>query len=115
MPFSLQGNGIGNWTYLENSFFIPETSTRLTAGVSFGTKQIFGKNVVCFIGGFEQKITNNLSYISDWYSGDNALGIFSTGISYNLPQNIIFYGGYQIPNSKQIARNSFIIEIAKIF
>jgi hypothetical protein len=115
MPFSLQGNGIGNWTYLENSFFIPESGTRLTAGISFGTKQIFGKDTICFIGGFEQKITNNLSYISDWYSGNNTLGVFSTGISYALPKDIVFYGGYQIPNSKKIARNGFIIEIAKIF
>jgi len=115
IPFSLQGNGIGNWTYLENSFFIPQSDTRLTGGISFGTKQIFGSDVVCFIGGFEQKITDKLSYIGDWYSGNNALGVFSTGISYNLPKNVIFYGGYQIPNSKKIARNGFIIEIAKIF
>ena len=67
------------------------------------------------MGGFEQKITNNLSYISDWYSGNNALGVFSTGVSYVLPKDIVFYGGYQIPNSKKIARNGFIIEIAKIF
>lgn len=115
IPFSLQGQGVGHWIYSAASITIPQSNSRFTAGVSSGTKQIFGKNVTCFIGGFEQKITKNLTFINDWYSGNHAMGIFATGFSYPLPYELIFFGGYQIPNSKKVGRNSFVIEIAKIF
>ncbi len=114
-PISLQGNGVGHWIYGAGNISIPQSGTRLTAGISSGTKQIFGESVTCFIGGFEQKITNDLSFISDWYSGDHTLGILATGFSYPLPQEFMFYGGYQIPNSKNVGKNSFLIEISKIF
>ena len=47
--FSLQGNGIGVWGYSHLSGKIPKTKTRLTAGISVGHKQLFGKNTVHFI------------------------------------------------------------------
>lgn len=115
IPFSLQGNGVGNWTYISGNFTLPQTSSRITMGISSGSKQIFGENATCFIGGFEQKITNKLSFINDWYSGESALGIFATGISYNFPQDFALFGGYQIPNSKKVGRNSVVIEVAKTF
>ncbi|OFW79825.1 MAG: hypothetical protein A3D15_00475 [Alphaproteobacteria bacterium RIFCSPHIGHO2_02_FULL_40_34] len=115
IPISLQGQGIGHWIYSSGSIIIPQSNTRLTAGISNGTKQIFGESVTCFIGGFEQKITDDFSLIADWYSGNHALGILATGFSYAFPQDFAFYGGYQIPNSKNVGRNSFVIEIAKTF
>ena len=115
IPFSLQGNGVGHWLYSAASVTLPQSNTRFTTGISNGSKQIFGGNVTCFIGGFEQKITSDFSFISDWYSGNHSLGIWATGFSYALPQDFVFYGGYQIPNSKKVGRNSFVIEVAKIF
>lgn len=114
-PFSLQGNGVGHWIYTSGNITLPQTNTRLTAGISSGTKQIFGESATCFIGGFEQKITNDLNFIADWYSGNHAMGILAAGINYSLPQDFIFYGGYQIPNSKTVGRNSFIVEVSRIF
>jgi hypothetical protein len=115
LPFSLQGEGMGHWIYSAASITLPQTNSRFTAGISNGTKQIFGESVTCFMGGFEQKVTNDFSLISDWYSGDHALGILAAGFSYAFPQDFTFYGGYQIPNSKNVGRNSFVIEVAKIF
>ena len=115
VPFSLQGNGVGNWLYVEPSFYVSQTSTRITGGISYGTKQIFGEEVVCFLGGFEQKVTAKINFIGDWYSGNHALGIFANGFSYQFPRDLTFYAGYQIPNSKEVGRNSFVIEVAKIF
>ncbi len=115
LPISLQGNGSGHWLYGASSITLPQTNTRLTAGFSSGTKQMFGKNVNAFMGGIEQKITNDFSLIGDWYSGHQNWGLAALGFSYALPQDFTFYGGYQIPNSKRSGRNSFVIEIAKIF
>lgn len=113
--FSLQNNGVGNWLYIEPSFLIYQTGTRLTGGITYGTKQIFGEEIICFLGGFEQKITSKLNFIGDWYSGDHAMSIFANGFSYQFPKDLSFYWGYQIPNSKKVGRNSFVVEVAKIF
>ncbi|HLD76632.1 MAG TPA: hypothetical protein VI861_00715, partial [Rickettsiales bacterium] len=115
VPVSLQGNGVGNWVYVEPSFYLPQTNTRLTGGITHGTKQIFGEDIICFLGGFEQKITPKINFIGDWYSGNHALGIFANGFSYQFPKDLAFYVGYQIPNSKKVGRNSFVFEVAKIF
>lgn len=114
-PFSLQGNGVGHWIYSLASIYFPQSGSRFSGGISSGSKQIFGQNAASFIGSFEQKITQDLSFISDWYSGNHTMGILASGFSYNLPQGFVFYGGYQIPNSKKVGRNSFVIEIARIF
>lgn len=115
IPISLNNNGVGNWTYVENSLYINNTKTRITGGVSYGTKQIFGKEIICFLGGFEQKINDRLNIIGDWYSKNHNLGIAALGLSYAAPDNLTFYGGLQIPNNKTIGRQSIIFEIAKIF
>jgi hypothetical protein len=112
---SVQGNGVGNWTYAAANFTIPQSQTRLTIGGSQGTKQIFDRNSTALMLGFEQKITNKLSYVGDWYSGKNALGIFASALSYNFPNDLILFAGYQVANSTRIARNGFIIEVAKLF
>jgi len=115
IPISLNDNGVGNWTYAENSLYLNKTKTRVTGGVSYGTKQIFGKEIICFLGGFEQKINDRINIIGDWYSKNHNLGIAALGLSYAAPENLTFYGGLQFPNNKTIGRQSVIFEIAKIF
>lgn len=113
---SLQGNGVGNWTYAAANFTIPQSQTRLTIGVSRGNKQIFDYEVTALMLGFEQKITNKLSYVGDWYGGKkNALGIFASALSYNFENDLTLFAGYQVANSKRTARNGFIVEVAKLF
>lgn len=116
MLFSLEGQGVGNWTYAHLSGRVPKLNTRLTAGMTYGTKQVFGQETTAFIAGVEQPITKKLNIIGDWYSGDEHwAGYLITGFSYALPKNTTLYAGYQIPNSPQVGSSGFVIEIAKIF
>lgn len=115
VPISLQGKGAGGWGYSHLSGRLPHLNTRLTAGISGGTEILFGRDVVTFIGGFEQPITKDLTLIADWYSGRNALGFFIPGFSYAFSQNITGYFGFQIPNRSQNGRSGFVFEIATIF
>lgn len=113
---SVQGNGVGNWSYAAGNFTIPQSGTCLTAGISYGTKQIFDRTTTALMLGFEQKITDKLSYVGDWYSGSrNPMGIFASALSYNFPDDLVVFAGYQVANSNRIARNGFIVEIAKTF
>lgn len=115
-PISLQGGGVGHWVYSTLNLEIPQTQTTLTAGISSGSKQIFGRNTTSFIGGFEQKIAGKLTFLGDWYSNNNHnLGIGALAFGYYFSKNLIFYGGYQIANRQQEKLNSYVIEIATIF
>lgn len=116
MLLGLEGNGVGNWTYAHLSGRVPKLNTRLTAGISYGTKQVFGQETTAFIGGIEQPITKKFTLISDWYSGsEHFAGYLITGFSYALPKSTTLYAGYQIPNSSKVSNPGFVIELAKIF
>ena len=113
---SLQGNGMGNWSFVTLSGRLPKLNTRLTGGYSYGTKDIFGKDTGCFIGAIEQPVTKKFSIIADWYSGkEHFAGFLIPGISYSFPKNVNIYAGYQIPNSPENSPSGFVIELAKIF
>ncbi|MFA7658212.1 MAG: hypothetical protein WCY19_02130 [Candidatus Gastranaerophilaceae bacterium] len=112
----LEGNGVGNWTYAHLSGRVPKLNTRLTAGVSYGTRQVFGQETTAFIAAVEQPVTKKLSLIGDWFSGDEHwAGYLIVGASYALPKNTTIYAGYQIPNSPKVGTSGFVIEVAKIF
>jgi hypothetical protein len=112
----LEGNGVGNWAYDHLSGRVPKVNTRLTAGMSYGTKQVFGENSVCFIAAVEQPVTKKLGLIGDWYSGDEHFaGFLIVGVSYVLPKNSTLYAGYQIPNTPSNGSSGLVIQVAKIF
>lgn len=114
--FGIQGNGVGNWTYTHLSGRVPKLNTRLTAGISYGTRQVFGKETTAFIGGIEQPVTKKLTLLTDWFSGsEHFAGFLITGFSYALPKNTTLYAGYQFPNSPNVGASGFVIELAKIF
>lgn len=112
----LEGNGVGNWTYAHLSGRVPKANTRLSAGVSYGGRQVFGENSVSFIAAVEQPVTKKLSLIGDWMSGNETWGgVLIVGASYELPKNTTLYAGYQIPNNPQISDPGFVIQLAKKF
>lgn len=112
----VEGNGVGNWTYAHLSGRVPKLNTRLTAGVSYGGRQIFGINTVSFIGAVEQPVTKKLTLLADWYSGgEHFAGFLIVGGSYAFPKNTTLYVGYQLPNTPRNGVSGFVIELAKIF
>jgi len=114
--FGLEGNGVGNWTYATLSGRVPKINTRLTAGMSYGTRQIFGQETTAFIAGVEQPVTKKFSLIGDWYSGsEHWAGYLIVGGSYAFPKDTTLYTGYQIPNSPNVGGSGFVVELAKIF
>ena len=116
VPIQIEGHSsVGSWTFGHLSGRIPVLKTRITAGVSAGTRQIFGRNAVSFIGAYEQPITKRLALQGDWFSGTNFLGYFIPGCSYVLPGNFILYAGYQIPNSRRVGRSGLVLELQRYF
>jgi len=112
----LEGNGVGNWTYGHLSGRVPKLNTRLTAGLSYGGRQVFGENAVAFIAAVEQPVTKKFSLIGDWYSGsEHWAGLLIVGGSYALPKRTTIYAGYQIPNDPKSNPSGFVLQIGKLF
>lgn len=114
LPISLQGDGVGNWSYSHLSVRIPKVKTRLTGGVSVGTRQIFGRNAIAFIGGVEQPVIKRVNIIADWYSGTHNLGLFITGVSVAFPEDTHLYVGYQIQNTDRSGSQGLVVELSKL-
>jgi hypothetical protein len=114
-PISFQGRGVGAWVYSHLSSRLPTLKTRLTAGISGGTENLFGRDTVHFIGGYEQPITKRFSLIGDWFSGTHANGFFIPGFSFALTKSTNIYFGYQVPNNTKCGRSGIVFELAKFF
>lgn len=115
IPVSLRGSGVGGYSYSHLSTRLPRIKTRITSGVLIGTTVLLGRDVVAYIGGVEQPITKKLNLLLDYTSGNHSNGLLIGGFSYQLPANLIFISGYQIPNNRQSAKKGFVIEVAKYF
>ncbi len=115
VPFSLRGKGVGNWGYAHFSGTVPKVKTRLAAGLSAGTEQVFGRNVVSFIATYEQPITKKLELIGDWYSGTHNRGFLITGFGYEISKHLDISVGYQIPNNKKCGRSGFVMQLEMKF
>lgn len=116
MLLGLEGNGVGNWTYAHLSGRVPKLNTRLTAGVSYGGRQVFGENSFSFITGIEQPVTKKFTALADWYSGsEHWAGYLIVGGSYALPRKTTLYAGYQIPNGPNVGVGGFVIQLSKLF
>lgn len=50
------------------------------------------------IAGYEQPLSNKLSFIVDWASGDNRFGYISPALNVTMPRHGALSGGYAIAN-----------------
>lgn len=111
VPLSLSGRGVGSWTYAVTSLRLPVTRTRFTAGVSYGTEQIFGYRTLHGLFGVEQPLTERVSLIADWFSGRHDLAALVTGLQWNASHGLVVIVGYKFPNVKRAGPPSALCEI----
>lgn len=125
--FSLQGRGLGFWSYGHLSGRLP----RLTAGLSYGTEQAFGFRTVSrptigpaatgkdelrplrplsLIAGLEQPLVGRLSFIADWFSGTHDLAALITALQYDT-HRVTYITGFKRANNPSSGVNALIIEV----
>jgi hypothetical protein len=114
LPVSLQQRNVGLWSYGHISLRVPRLNTRLTCGLNYGSKLIFGRQSFAVITGLEQPLGKRVSLLADWYSGTHSLGLLITGVSVALPRDTTAYLGVQIPNNAQCGRSGLVFELSKL-
>jgi hypothetical protein len=115
VPISLQGQGVGSWSYGHLSGRIPKLDTRLTIGSNFGTKQLFGRNQVSVLAGIEHPITKKLTFVADWFSGTHNFASLAAGFQYNFNPRTAIVLAYKLPNNSRSQTPAVIIEFVKHF
>ncbi len=115
LPASLSDGSVGTWTYGVASARVPGLKTRLTAGPSYGTRQIFGRTALSAIVGVEQPLTPRLSLVADWFSGGHDLGALVPGVQINASHALIVIAGVKLPNSERAGPISALLEVTYEF
>lgn len=118
VPVSLEGGGPGSWLFSSASVRLPRLATRLTAGPTYGTPQLFGKEKLGVMAGIEQPLggafRRRVSIVADWYSGRHDLAAAIPALQFNLPRDWIFITGYKVPNRGAATERAFVVEVAGI-
>ena len=118
VPVSLDGGGAGSWIFSSGSVRLPQLQTRLTAGPTYGTPQLFGKEKLGMMAGIEQPLggafRRRVSLVADWYSGRHDLAAAIPAIQFNLPRDWIFITGYKLPNRGAATERALVLEVAGI-
>lgn len=111
--FSLDRAAVGGWGYAHASVRIPRLHTRLTAGLSYASPLLFGEgsNPWSFMAGVEQPITDWLWLVTDWYSGDHALGAFIPAVQFNIRERVALILGFKRDNNRSEPRDGLIAEV----
>jgi hypothetical protein len=118
---SLEAKGLGYWVYTHLSFRLPKLATRLTAGISHGSKVLFLKdNATSFIAAVEQPVPwlHGLTLTAEWFSGSHDLSNFIVGAAYHPDPRLIFVLGYKIPTKDRhftTEEQALVFEIGAFF
>lgn len=110
MIISTTGRGVGNFTYGHGSFRLPRAGTRITAGISGGTDELFKKDTVHFIGAVEHKLGKKWMVTAEWFSGRHDFGFLTPGVLYHPSPNTVVVVGYKIPNHASNGEPGFVFE-----
>jgi hypothetical protein len=120
---SFEGKGTGVWTYAHLSVRLPVLHTRVAAGISKGSRQIFGGTSeafistenINFIGSVEHPITKNFGVVLEWFSGKHEMGDLVPGVIFHTKELVMILG-YKIGNGDGNAGgNGIIFEIGRTF
>ena len=111
MPITSQARTLGSWSYAEFSGRLPKLGTRITAGINYGTKQIFNRNQFSYMLGYEHNLNKHWMLQGDWFSGTHGQSAFIPGIVYIFNNGTMLSFGYQIPNPHAQTSAGFIFEL----
>lgn len=114
----------GLFSYAHLSMRVPRLRTRLTGGLSYGTPHFFGFRYtrlpgesrpsrqettrMSMMAGVEQPLTEHLSLVADWFSGNHAQGALIAGFQYDWgPQALLL--AYKRANG-DAAKDALVLE-----
>jgi hypothetical protein len=114
-PFSLSGRGAGGWGYSNLSARLPKARTRITAGPSYGSSQIFGTRTYSTMVGVEQPIAKKWTLVADWFSGTHELAAGIGGVAWLPRRDLLVILAYKVPNNARSGKPAPLLEVTYTF
>ena len=114
LPVSLTGKGDGLWNYAQVAWRLPVVRTRLMAGLSNGTRNLFGKRTTHMIASFEQPLAGHWNLLGEWWSGTHDFADFVPGLNYHWGTNVVIVG-YKVSNIPGSTGDGLILEFGRTF
>ncbi len=109
--FNTRGKGVGVFGYTHGSLVLPKVKTRLTGGVSAGTNELFKRNTVHAVAGWEQPILKHrLYFIGEWFAGRHDFGFVSNGLLWHPKKDHVIVVAYKIPNTSRNGKSGLVVE-----
>ena len=112
LHWSLRGRGADVWSYGQGAVTVPRLGTRLMAGVSHGTPQVFGKRSAHFIGSYEQPLGKHVALLGEWWAGRHEFGDFVPGFNVHAGPWVLV-GGYKFSNKPGTVTDGIIVEVGR--
>ncbi len=100
---SVRDGSFGGWMYAIPSIRLPGLHTRVSAGVSFATEQMYGagRNEFSFAASIEQPLpignVHGLSLVAEWFSGSHDLSNLIVGATWHAHPALLLVAGWKIP------------------
>ncbi|MBM3798339.1 MAG: hypothetical protein FJW31_30850 [Acidobacteria bacterium] len=110
-PLSLSGRGVGGWGFSNFSVRAPGVRTRVTAGPSYGSSQIFGRRTYSTMVGLEQPLSKKFSLAADWFSGTHDLAAAIGGVAWHPTPQLVVIFAYKVPNNAASWKPASLIEL----
>lgn len=107
IPVRNRSYNVGNYFYAQASKTF-KSKTRLTGGGYYFTKNVV--STAARVGGqfgFEQPITSKFGFATDWFTGKNSAGYFTSGFNFKPHPKVTSYVGYSIGNANASKGNHF--------
>lgn len=114
-PVSLSGHGVGHWLYGNISVKAARAGTRVTAGPSHGSRQMFGRDTYSTMIGIEQPLNKRFSIICDAYTGTHDLGAAIFAIGYHPNPDFMLIAGWKAANNAASGKPAFMVEVTYMF
>jgi hypothetical protein len=114
IPINSRDNQL-SWAYVYGNVSVKtgKDGARFTAGPYGVIAKQDDPKAVGFVGtrggvllGYEQPLAGPVSFVADWFSGQNTIGYFTPGISIALPHNGLLNAGYSIGNDSWANSNA---------
>ncbi|MBY0504217.1 MAG: hypothetical protein K2X03_09915 [Bryobacteraceae bacterium] len=115
VPFSLSGRGTGLWGYGNVSLRTPKSKTRLTAGPSYGSSQIFGRRAYSTMVGVEQPLSKHFTLVADYFSGTHELAAAIGGFAWHPRRELVVIFAYKVPNNAISGKPAPLVELTYTF
>ncbi len=77
-------------------------------GYGLGGLDIDGVDKGGVMVGYEQPLAKRVSFVADWFSGKNAFGYVTPGLSFALPKSSLLNIGYSVGNSGRKNNGLFV-------